>query len=236
LMVVLVCGVSFAGYILMKWIGHKGIVLTGILGGLASSTAATVDFSHHSRHARANHFSLALATNLANGMMYVHFLILAFLLSPALFYKILLPFLSLLLLSFILALFCWRKSRQGKKSMLHLQSPFTLAPALKFAFFFAVVLALVRVGNYYLSNQGVYIISFLSGFVSVNALLLSLTELIKTDFSLRIAAKCLMMATLTNMLTKSAIVYWTGSDKYKRIVITSLSLMIIWGVVLFFWI
>ena len=45
LIVVFISGISFAGYVLLKWFGEKGLVLTGILAGLVSSTMATISFA-----------------------------------------------------------------------------------------------------------------------------------------------------------------------------------------------
>ena len=49
LMVVFISGISFAGYILMKWFGERGIELAGVFGGLVSSTAVTTSFAHRSQ-------------------------------------------------------------------------------------------------------------------------------------------------------------------------------------------
>jgi len=63
LVVVLVSGIGFAGYILMKAFGaSRGIKLTGILGGLAGSTATTISFSSASPETpdMSAHFSKAV--------------------------------------------------------------------------------------------------------------------------------------------------------------------------------
>lgn len=50
LMVVLISGISFLGYVLNKLVGaRQGIGLTGLLGGLTSSTAVTMSFSQRSQ-------------------------------------------------------------------------------------------------------------------------------------------------------------------------------------------
>ncbi len=53
LMVVLVSGASFGGYVAVRMFGHKlGIALTGLIGGIASSTATTLAMSKESRASR----------------------------------------------------------------------------------------------------------------------------------------------------------------------------------------
>lgn len=50
LMVVIISGLGFAGYVAIRILGARaGILLTGIFGGLASSTACTLAFSRRSR-------------------------------------------------------------------------------------------------------------------------------------------------------------------------------------------
>ena len=53
LMVVFISGIGFFGYVIMKFVGpERGVGLTGILGGLVSSTAATLSLSQRSRDAQ----------------------------------------------------------------------------------------------------------------------------------------------------------------------------------------
>src|SRR5262249_56141716 len=50
LMVVLIAGLNFLGYVLVKVLGNEhGLFVTGILAGLVSSTAVTLSFSQRSR-------------------------------------------------------------------------------------------------------------------------------------------------------------------------------------------
>ena len=50
LMVIFISGISFLGYLLIKIVGaRRGVGLTGLLGGLASSTAVTLSFAQRSK-------------------------------------------------------------------------------------------------------------------------------------------------------------------------------------------
>jgi hypothetical protein len=56
LMVVLISGIGFLGYILVKLVGSRhGIGLTGFLGGLVSSTAVTLTFAQRSQKESQHH-------------------------------------------------------------------------------------------------------------------------------------------------------------------------------------
>ena len=68
-MVVFISGISFAGYILVKWFGEKGIEMTGIFGGLVSSTAVATSFAERSKKEKSIVWALALGVVLANGII-----------------------------------------------------------------------------------------------------------------------------------------------------------------------
>jgi len=107
LMVVFISGIGFAGYILMKWFGEKGITLAGILGGLISSTAVTTSFAERSKKETKIYGALVLGVILANGIMFIRILIEVFVLNRELFVKMLIPLLSLALLTAIFSYFIW---------------------------------------------------------------------------------------------------------------------------------
>ena len=137
LMVVFISGISFAGYVLVKWFGERGITLAGILGGLVSSTAVTTGFAQRSKKEKKIYKALALGVILANAIMFVRILIEVFVIHRPLFYKMLVPFSVLVVVSLGFSYILWRKAGEAKGKM-KLSSPFTLGPALKFGVFFAV--------------------------------------------------------------------------------------------------
>ena len=234
LMVVFSSGISFAVYVLMKWFGERGITLAGILGGLVSSTAVTTSFSQRSKKEKKIYKALALGVVLANTIMLVRILIEVFVINRALFVKMLLPFSILILVSVGFAYVLWKKSKDTKGKM-ELSSPFTLGPALKFGVFFAVILALVKLGDVYLASKGVYLVSFISGFADVDAITVSLSQLAKTTLSLDIARNGIVIAALTNVAVKGGIAYWMGDrKKYAKIIVSLYSVLVVLGIVLIF--
>ncbi len=234
LMVVFISGIGFAGYILLKWFGEKGIVLGGILGGLISSTALTTSFAARSKKNKKIHLSLALGVILANGIMFVRVALEVFVLNKSLFLKVLFPLVILALITMVFSYFIWRKSK-NIKSKVELGSPFTIGPALKFGVFFAVILALVKIADVYLSSKGVYIVSFISGFADVDAITVSLSQLAKGSLDEAVAVKGIILAALTNVAVKGGIAYWFGGKQFGRIVMGFfLALILIGGGLLWF--
>jgi len=229
LMVVFISGISFAGYILMKWFGERGIEMAGIFGGLVSSTAVTTSFAARSKKEKKILMSLVLGVILANMVMFVRILIEVFVINQKLMVKMVLPMVILAVVSMVFSYFLFRKAVQVKKHKLELGSPFTLKPALKFGVFFAVILALVKLADVYLSSKGVYLVSFISGFADVDAITVSLSQLAKKDLALDIAQNGIMIAALTNVAVKGGIAYFFGSKEFGRIVLALYLVLILIG-------
>lgn len=225
LMVVFISGISFIGYILMKWLGQKGIGFSGILGGLASSTAITSSFAHQSKRNGHIYKTLALGVILANGMMFVRILVEVFALSRELFVKLLLPMLLLILATGSFSYYLWKRAKKVSEEV-KLQSPLALKPALQFAAIFALVLAFVKLAHSYLSSNGVYLVSFLSGLANVDAVTLSLAHLTENNIALESARNGVIIAAVANMILKGGLTAFFGEKKFSRLVIGFFLLLI----------
>ena len=233
LMVVLISGISFVGYILMKWLGEKGIEFTGILGGLASSTAVTLSFAERSKQHQHLYKALALGVILANGVMFGRVLLEVLLVNSTLFVHLLLPMLALALVTALFSYYVWKRAKHVSETI-ELRSPFALRPALKFAAIFAVVLAFLKLANVYSPLEGIYFVSFLSGLADADAIALSLSQLAGTSVSYEIAQKGIILGVLGNIITKGGIAYFFGETKFRRTVMGFFALLIALGVALIF--
>jgi uncharacterized membrane protein (DUF4010 family) len=83
-MVVLVSGISLVGYLLAKFLGDKGTLLAGALGGLVSSTATTLSLARRSREKDTAIAVEALGIVAANTIMFPRVLILILFVNAAL--------------------------------------------------------------------------------------------------------------------------------------------------------
>ena len=229
LMVVFISGISFAGYVLMKWFGEKGIELAAILGGLVSSTAVTSSFAARSKKQTKIYRALVLGVILANAIMFIRILIEVFVLNRSLFSKMILPLSILALISLVFSYFLWQKTK-NVKGKIDLGSPFTLGPALKFGIFFAVILALVKLADVYLSSKGVYLVSLISGFADVDAITVSLSNLAGSSITEEVARNGIIIAALTNVAVKGGIAFWFGGKKFGRIILAFYALLVVIGV------
>ena len=228
LMVVLISGISFVGYILMKWFGEKGIEFTGLLGGLASSTALSLSFAERSKHQAHFYKALAVGVILANGVMFGRVLLEVLLVNPELFVRLLLPFLILGGVTALFSFYIWKHAKQVTEKV-ELRSPFALKPALKFAAIFALALGFLKIANLYLSSEGVYLVSFLSGLADADAIALSLSQLAGSSISYETAKDGIILGVLANTVTKAGIAYFFGEKKFKLMVVGFFAVLIAIG-------
>ena len=235
LMVVFISGIGFIGYILMKWYGEKGIELAGFLGGVIIGTATTIAFAERSKKTKKIYLALGLGVILATSTMIITTLVEVFILNQNLFWEILPTFIILLVGVVIISYFMYRKIKYKKvPGQIDLGSPFTIKPALKFGVFFAIVLALVKISNYYFQSKGVYLVSFISGFAGTDPITVSLANLSRDVISLETAKRGILIATLTNLAVKGGIAYWLGGKEFGRIVAICFAILIAIGIPLFF--
>lgn len=232
LMVVLVSGIGFIGYILLKWLGHRGLILMGLLGGLVRSTVVTMSFAGRSKKETHLARTLAIGVILANGVMFLRLLVEVLIVNPALFAKMLLPFLSLVILTGIFSYALFRKTQENK-GKITLSSPLTLKPALLFALLFAVTVALVRIASVFLQDQGIFAVSFLAGLANVDAVALSLSQLAKNGILEETARQGIILAAVAHFAVKGGIAYWIGGAAFRRLIAGFFASVVIVGILFF---
>ena len=231
LLVVLISAISFIGYILIKILGaSKGIGLTGLLGGLASSTAVTLNFTQRSRSNPELSKSFALAIIIAWTIMFPRILIIVAALSPHLAQVLWLPLLALVTVS---AGYCgylyWDIRTKKSNEQVSFVNPFELGPAIKFGILFSVILLVSKAAQIYLGDTGLYLASLLSGLADVDAISLSVAKLAKdsADIASSTAARAILLAALANTIAKGGIVLFGGSKPIKKALLPGFLLLLI---------
>lgn len=217
LVVVLVCGLSFAAFLAVRfWGAKKGVYLTGLLGGLASSTALTVSFASRSRDMERSGTPLAIGAGLACTVMLFRVAVLVSVAGRAVLPH-LWPFLAATTLGAIVAMaLLLRRARSAPAQESGLKNPFRLTEALRFALIFAVVLLAVEAARHYLGSWGVLVASVLAGFVDVDAITLSLSALGARGMAMETAAGGIAVAVLANTAAKAGYAAWRGSDEFRK--------------------
>lgn len=233
LLVVLISGISFLGYVLIKLIGpSQGIGLTGLLGGLTSSTAVTLSFTQRSQKSQGLARPFALAIMVAWTVMFVRVVVEVTAVNVGLARVLWPPMAAAGLAGTAYCLYLYRKHRVEEKEEIEFSNPFELAPAVKFALIFAVILLMSKAAQTYLGNAGLYLSSIVSGLADVDAIALSMAELSGQPDGLapQIAARATVLATFANTCVKGAIVVAGGAPGLRNALLPGFLLMLVSGV------
>ncbi|MGD2104969.1 MAG: MgtC/SapB family protein [Anaerolineae bacterium] len=232
LMVVFISGISFLGYLLIKLVGtRRGIGLTGLLGGLASSTAVTLSFAERSRVARDLDRSLGLAIVIAWTTMFPRVLVEVAAVNSQLLRRLMLPMIAAASAGGAYAAYLYFSQRRDTKEDVAFSNPFELGPALKFGLIYAALLLVSRAAQLYLGNPGVYFSSVVGGLADADAITLSMAELSSGSGGLDpgIAARAIVLAAMSNTVAKGGIVLASGSPGLRRTLLPGFAIMLIAG-------
>jgi len=230
LMVVLISGISFAGYVLMQLVdAHKGIWLTGLLGGLVSSTAVTLSFSERSQRHQFLATSFALAITASWTIMFLRILLEVAAVNRALLDDVWLPITMAALVSLAYSGYLYFIQPTDKQETVQVANPFELGPALKFGLLYALILLASKTAEHYLNDSGVYLSSIAAGITDVNAITLSMAELSRHSVRLSepVAAQAIVLAALSNTVAKAVVVFMMGSRPLRKALWPSALLIIV---------
>lgn len=235
LMVVFVSGISFVSYISVKLLGaRKGILATGFLAGFISTTALAFSFSSESKKNEKIINPYVLAMVVAGSAMFLRVLIEVAVINNELVKMLAWPLLTMAFVGLLSGFYLfWRSKKDSEvieKKDVELKSPFSLWPALKFGTFFALILFVSKFAATYMGDRGIYLTSFFSGLIDVDAITISMSNLAKSEISQKVAVVAIVIAAMTNTLTKGMIFLLFGGKKVALRVISVFGLMILAGV------
>jgi uncharacterized membrane protein (DUF4010 family) len=219
LMVVFISGISFLGYVLIQVVGQRrGIGLSGLMGGLASSTAVTLSFSERSDEHPELARPLALAITLAWTVMFGRVIIEVAVLNRALLQVLWLPMAAGMAAGLVFSAYYYFSQRTAEESEVKLSNPFELGTAIKFGVLYAAVTVVAKAAEFYFQDAGLYVASTLAGLTDVDAITLSMAELSSAHGSIAIptASVAVVLAVISNTVVKGAIAFAVGSDTLRR--------------------
>jgi uncharacterized membrane protein (DUF4010 family) len=238
LMVVLMAGVGFAGYVLVRFFGTQaGFAMSGLVGGLASSTATTLAFSRASKAAPDLSLPCTLAVVLACDVMLVRVAVMIGAISPELLGKAAVPLAILLAPGALLALWGWWHTRAlpGAVATPEVQNPLGLATAIRFALLYALIKFLVKAAVETKFTTALLPIATLSGLTDMDAIALTLARSV-TDHTVSssIAARGIIVAATANSVLKGVLAASLGSPALRWRVLVVMALTTAAGVVSLF--
>jgi len=237
LMVVFISAIGFIGYLLIKLVGaRRGIGLTGLLGGLVSSTAVTLSFTQRSRGHAGLAKPFALAITVAWTMMFARVLVEAAVLNAQLLSTLWPPIVGAggLGLAYCGYLLLFSRGKDDTSDV-ELKAPFELGPAFKFAIAYAAILVVSRGAQMLLGDPGVYISAAVSGIADVDAITLSLARMAGAGtIEVGTASNAIVLAAMVNTAVKGGIVLALGATGLRRSIVPALGLILAAGLGLAF--
>ena len=239
--VVLICSISFASYVGIKLMGAKnGIGLGGFLGGLISSTAVALSFSQLSKKSQKVVNPFIFGILIAASAMFIRVLFTVSVVNNDLLKPLLVPLLAMAATGFLLSLYFWfRKQGQPTADLsskdLDLKSPFELGAAIKFGVIFAALLFASKFAAQSFGNVGLYLTAFFSGTFDVDAITVSMAHLtMEGSITAQTGSMGVLIAVMTNTLSKGAIVLFFASREVGRKTLLSMMSIVAVGAVTFF--
>lgn len=237
LIVVLISGLNFAGYILNKIFGEKkGMALTGFFGGFVSSTAVNLSLAEQSKSKKGSiHTSaLLLALFLAQAASLLLTQLELFILNRGLFFKAVLPINTVIFILLAFAIYFYRsheKTMQMDKTV-NMKSPFTLSQALLFGGIFSAMMLSIKVLFAYIGNTGLYITALFSGLISLDAMTVTVAEITGNGgIAMEQGMTLLLLGIIMSIVQKIAALMLFAERKFKLLGISFLAVtMTVFGV------
>ena len=213
LMVVLISGVSLAGYVALQLIGPRHSAVLGLFGGLVSSTATTLVYARRSTE-NPNFIPLAVVVILlANLTVLIRLAIVSAVASPAILPQ-LLPILgSGFLLGLGVTAYWWYQlERQNELPVPETKNPTEMRTAAAFGLIYGIVLFFAAWLSDIAGSSGLYAVALISGLTDVDAITLSslrLYELGKLEATQAVTA--ISLAILSNIGFKLGLIFFIGN-------------------------
>ncbi len=206
MLMVLISALSFAGYAAMRLLGpRRGLGVTGLVGGVISSTAVTLSMAGRAREQPEIADSAALAVMLASTVMFARVLVIVALVNPGLTGSLVLPMVAAGLAGVGTTVVLWLRSGRAREKgqEIAFSNPFELGTALKFALLFAIILVGSKAATLYLGTAGTYAAGVLAGSTDVDAITLSMSKFAGDGaISAQIAATTIFLGAASNTLVK----------------------------------
>ena len=221
-------GLSFAGYAARRMVGPgHGYLVTGLLGGLVSSTNVTFTLARMSRTDASMDRALAFGAVGATAMLYPRVIVASAILNPAVVGP-LVPYLAPpAAVAALAAVMGLRESTTVGVPTVAQRNPLQLGSALQMAALFQIVLMAVYVARETWGASGVFTSAAVLGLTDVDALTVSMARNVAQTVSPSVAATAIAIGVLTNTGMKLTLALLFGSRRFQVIAGGALALMLV---------
>ncbi|QNJ97912.1 MgtC/SapB family protein [Constantimarinum furrinae] len=236
LMVTLIVGISVVGYFIYKFVGKKvGIISNGVLGGLISSTATTVSYARKTANTKNIDKLAAFVITAASAIALARVMIEIGVVVPEKLPEIIPPLIVEFVVMALLCvgLFYLINKEKGDEEMPEPKNPAQFKSALIFGLLYGLILLVVAFTKEEFGNNALYIVSIISGLTDVDAITLSLSQLMKTNgLDTSQGWRLILLASLSNLAFKGVMAAILGTRLLARWIAISFGISIVTGLLL----
>ena len=233
LMVTMIAGIGFAGYVAYRVLGAgRGLALTGLLGGLVSSTAVTLSLSGRAKEHPAIAPACAAGVVLAWTIMFLRLLVVIAIVHLGLAKAVAIPLLAAAAAGGVTTLLLFRKMRatSAGAAEIKLKNPFSLWSAIKFGALFTAVLVLSKLAVNWLGDAGLVAMGAVAGATDVDAISLSAARFVGQGVQMGTAVLAVLVACASNTIVKGVLGWVLGGAEFGRRLLPSVTAMAVAGV------
>lgn len=219
MMTILIAALSFAGYIAIKITGDdRGILLTGMAGGLVSSTAVTLSLARFSRDNPGQEKLLVAGMLAAGATMMARVLVIVGVVNVSMLVRVGPVALAAGIVLALGAILLMRSPRTAGASGhgLVVTNPFELETVLQFGALLAAITLGARLATSTAGQAGAYLLAAASGIADVDAITLSMAQLSGGKISSETGANAILIALGINTIVKAMIGWVTGGARIGR--------------------
>lgn len=241
LMITLIVGISVFGYFIYKLFGKKvGVISNGILGGLISSTATTVSYARKTADAPEISKLAVFVITTASAISFVRVLFEVGVVIPNHLNVIAVPIgavIIIMALTCVVLFYLINKNNSEGEEMPEPENPAQFKSALVFGLLYGIILLAVAFTKEKFGNDALYIVAIVSGLTDVDAITLSLSQLIKEgSLKATFGWKLILLAGLSNILFKGIMAIVLGAKQLVKWIVISFGIIIISGLlVMWLW-
>jgi uncharacterized membrane protein (DUF4010 family) len=227
LIVIVVAGLGFANYVLLRIFSNRGLYYTAVLGGLVNSTATVAELSRTLSTATDTSNTIVALVLLTSVAMFVRNLVILATFAPA---AVSIAVWPLLAMTTGALLFAWKERARGAEpvSSLRLDSPVSLRHVLNFGALFVLMEIVGTIGARFLGKFGFLVLSLLGGTVSsASTTAAAATMAIHGKLSSDVAGVATVFASIASALVNLPLVQRRAHDKRLTRSLAAISLLLV---------
>ncbi len=236
LMVTLIVGISVVGYFIYKLVGKKmGIIFNGVLGGLISSTATTVSYARKTKEQKSISKMAVFVITTASAVSMIRVLIEIAVVVPEKLGSLFLPILAEIIIVSLLSVGVFYLVNKDSKDepMPEPENPAQFKSAVIFGLLYGFILLMVAFTKKQFGDNALYIVSIISGLTDVDAITLSLSQMMKNDrLQTDLGWKLILLATISNLVFKGVMAIVIGAKEIAKWITIVFGIAVISGLLI----